>query len=194
MAEQSNAAPAGHGGHGEGSRRDFLFLAGGTLFAVGAALTAWPLINSMNPSADVLALASIEVDLTPVAVGQSLTVMWRGKPVFIRHRTETEIEEARAVPLSELRDPQTDEARTHDVSTPPVERPEMLILVGVCTHLGCIPQGQKVGQERGEYGGWFCSCHGSQYDTSGRIRKGPAPRNLAVPEYTYLSDTRVKIG
>lgn len=194
MAEHASAAPAGQDGHGEGTRRDFLFLAGGTMFAVGAAITAWPLINSMNPSADVLALASIEVDLSPVAVGQSLTVMWRGKPVFIRHRTQEEIDAARAVPLAELRDPQTDEARTHDVANPPHERPDMLIVVGVCTHLGCIPQGQKVGEMRGEFGGWFCSCHGSQYDTSGRIRKGPAPRNLAVPEYLYLSDTHVKIG
>jgi len=198
MAEQATAASAGHGGghgaHGEGTRRDFLYLAGGTMFAVGAALTAWPLINSMNPSADVLALASTEVDLSPIAEGQSITVKWRGKPVFVRHRTAAEIEEARAVPLSELRDPQSDEARTHDAASPPVEKPEYLILVGVCTHLGCIPVGQKLGEPRGDFGGWLCPCHGSHYDTSGRIRRGPAPKNLEVPLYTYLSDTRVKIG
>ena len=197
MAEHAKPAPAGHGaghGDGEGTRRDFLFLAGGTMFAVGAAITAWPLINSMNPSADVLALASTEVDLAPIAEGQSITVKWRGKPVFVRHRTAAEIEQARAVPLGELRDPQTDEARTHDVSTPPIEKPEFLILVGVCTHLGCIPVGQKVGEPRGDFGGWLCPCHGSHYDTAGRIRRGPAPKNLEVPQYTYLSDTRVKIG
>jgi ubiquinol-cytochrome c reductase iron-sulfur subunit len=197
MAEHAKPAPAGHGagqGDGEGTRRDFLFLAGGTMFAVGAAITAWPLINSMNPAADVLALASTEVDLTPIAEGQSITVKWRGKPVFIRHRTAAEIEQARAVPLGELRDPQSDEARTQDVSSPPVEKPEILILVGVCTHLGCIPVGQKVGEPRGDYGGWLCPCHGSHYDTAGRIRRGPAPKNLEVPQYTYLSDTRVKIG
>jgi len=197
MAEHAKPAPAGHGaghGDGEGTRRDFLFLAGGTMVAVGAAITAWPLINSMNPAADVLALASTEVDLAPIAEGQSITVKWRGKPVFIRYRTAAEIEEARAVPLDELRDPQTDEARTHDVATPPVEKPQYLILVGVCTHLGCIPVGQKVGEPRGEFGGWLCPCHGSHYDTAGRIRKGPAPKNLEVPQYTYLSDTRVKIG
>lgn len=190
MAEQATGAHAGHGpshGHGEGgTRRDFLFVASGAIAGMGAVITAWPIINSMNPSQDVLALATIEVDLAPVAEGQSLTVMWRGKPIFVRHRTKEEIDEARAVPLDELRDPQTDEERAI--------KPEYLVMVGVCTHLGCVPQGQKQGQPRGEYGGWFCSCHGSQYDTSGRIRKGPAPKNLVVPDYFYLQDLRVRIG
>lgn len=186
MAEQATSAHGAHG-HGDGAtRRDFLYIASGAVVGLGAVITAWPIINSMNPSADVLALATIEVDLSTIAEGQALTVMWRGKPVFIRHRTKEEIDEARAVPLDELRDPQTDEERAI--------KPEYLVMVGVCTHLGCVPQGQKTGQPKGEYGGWFCSCHGSQYDTSGRIRKGPAPKNLAVPEYFYLEDLRIRIG
>ena len=124
--------------------------------------------------------------LGSIVAGQAVTVMWRGKPVFIRHRTPQEIEAARAVPLSELKDPQTDQAR--------VTKPEWLIVVGVCTHLGCVPLGQKPTDPRGDYGGWFCPCHGSHYDTSGRIRKGPAPRNLVVPRYAFTSDTRIRIG
>jgi len=154
--------------------------------AVGAAAVVWPMIDSLSPSADVLALASTEVDLSPIEVGQAITVTWRGKPVFIRHRTETEIEEARAVDVAELRDPQTDEQRT--------EKPEWLVMVGICTHLGCIPLGQKPGDPKGDYGGWFCPCHGSHYDTSGRIRKGPAPRNLLVPGYGFTADTTVVVG
>jgi ubiquinol-cytochrome c reductase iron-sulfur subunit len=167
-------------------RREFLYLATMGIGAVGAAAFAWPLIDSMNPAADVLALSSIEVDLSQIEVGQSITVKWRGKPVFIRHRTAEEIKEAEDVKLSDLPDPQTDSSR--------VEKPEWLIVVGVCTHLGCIPLGQKSGDPRGEYGGWFCPCHGSNYDTSGRIRKGPAPRNLDVPDYAFLDDTTVRIG
>jgi len=182
-----------HAPEGE-TRRDFLFLAAGALGAVGAAAVAVPFINSMNPSADVLALSTTEVDLKPVAVGQAITVVWRGHPVFVRHRTPEEIAAARKVPMSDLKDPQTDEAR--------VVKPEWLLVVGVCTHLGCIPLGQKPTDPRGEYGGWFCPCHGSQYDTSGRIRKGPAPRNLEVPmkdnhkdfNYAFLTDDSVRIG
>jgi ubiquinol-cytochrome c reductase iron-sulfur subunit len=140
----------------------------------------------MNPAADTLALSTTEVDLSSVAVGQAITVMWRGKPVFVRHRTAAEIDAARKVDLAELRDPQADDKR--------VKKPEWLILVGICTHLGCIPMGQKPGDPKGEFGGWFCPCHGSVYDTSGRIRKGPAPLNLAVPTYTFLTDTSVRIG
>ena len=169
----------------EPTRRDFLYIATGA-FAVGSAFAVWPLIDQMNPDASVLALSSIEVDLSPVEVGQSLTVKWRGSPIFIRHRTPEQIKEAVAVPLSELRDPQTDAERA--------QKPEWLIMVGICTHLGCIPQGQKLGDERGDYGGWFCSCHGSQYDTAGRIRKGPAPKNLAIPPIKYLDETKIKIG
>jgi ubiquinol-cytochrome c reductase iron-sulfur subunit len=168
------------------TRRDFLVYAASGLGAVGAAVAVWPFIYSMNPAADTLALASTEVDISPVAEGQAITVTWRGKPVFIRHRTAAEIEAAQKVDVKELRDPQTDAQR--------VQKPEWLIMVGVCTHLGCIPLGQKPSDPKGEFGGWFCPCHGSQYDTSGRIRKGPAPLNLLVPQYTFLSDTSVRIG
>jgi ubiquinol-cytochrome c reductase iron-sulfur subunit len=176
-----------HSDHEEGgTRRDFLYLATGAMGAVGVGAVVWPLIDTLNPSADVLALASIDVDLTPIAVGQRITVTWRGKPVFIDHRPAEAIEQARAVDVADLRDPQADEERA--------SKPEWLILVGVCTHLGCVPLGQATGSTRGEFGGWFCPCHGSHYDTSGRIRKGPAPENLAVPEYQYLDDSTVRIG
>jgi len=171
--------------HEEG-RRDFLSILALATAGVGAAAFVWPVIDSMNPSADVLALASTEVDLSQLEVGQSITVIWRKKPVFIRRRTEEEIKEAEAVPLSDLIDPQTDADR--------VQNPEYLIMVGVCTHLGCIPLGQKSGDEKGEFGGWFCPCHGSHYDTSGRIRKGPAPNNLLVPDYTFKDESTVIIG
>lgn len=166
-------------GDGDVTRRDFLYVASGALAAVGAAAAAWPLVDQMNPSADVLALSSTEVDLSAIPVGQSVTVMWRGKPVFVRHRTPKEIAEANAANISELRDPQADKDR--------VQKPEWLIMVGVCTHLGCVPLGE-------EGGVWFCPCHGSHYDTSGRIVKGPAPKNLEVPQYVFLNDTTVKIG
>ena len=150
------------------------------------ATLVWPLIDSMNPAADVLALASTEVDISAVEVGQAITVTWRGKPVFIRHRTPEEIAEAEDTPLDDLPDPVPDAER--------VEKPDWLVMVGVCTHLGCVPLGQKPNDPKGEYGGWFCPCHGSHYDTSGRIRKGPAPTNLVSPEYAFLSDSVVKIG
>jgi ubiquinol-cytochrome c reductase iron-sulfur subunit len=165
------------------SRRDFIMLAAGAMGGVGIAATAWPFINSMNPSADVLALSSIEVDLSPIQPGQSIKVKWRGKPVFVRRRTKEEIASADAVNIDQLRDPQTDESRVKK------GHEEWLIVIGVCTHLGCIPL-----VNQGDYGGWFCPCHGSQYDTSGRIRKGPAPLNLAVPDYTFLTDTKIRIG
>tara|TARA_B100001142_G_scaffold35161_1_gene31018 strand:- start:83 stop:640 length:558 start_codon:yes stop_codon:yes gene_type:complete len=178
------------GDHGSSSeeetRRDFLFLAAGAMGVAGAVGVVWPLVETMNPSADVLALASTEVDISSIAVGQSISVMWRGKPVFIRHRTQAEIDKARAVALDDLSDPETDEERA--------QQAKWLILVGVCTHLGCIPLGNKLGDPKGEYGGWFCPCHGSHYDTSGRIRKGPAPSNLEVPEHKFLDNNLVKIG
>jgi ubiquinol-cytochrome c reductase iron-sulfur subunit len=182
------AGTGGQGGHeGEGaSRRDFLYLATAAVAAVGVASVAWPFIDSMNPAADTLALAQIDVDLTPIQVGQSITVTWRGKPVFIRRRTEEEIKTAEAVNLAELPDPAPDSAR--------VKQPEWLVMVGVCTHLGCVPLGQKPTDPKGDYGGWFCPCHGSHYDTAGRIRKGPAPLNLVVPEYAFLSDTSIRLG
>lgn len=154
--------------------------------AVGAACVAAPLINSLNPAKDTLALATIEVDLSQIPVGEARTAMWQGKPVFIRHRTPEEIKEAEDVDVTTLIDKEADDVR--------VKKPEWLIVVGICTHLGCVPTGQKATEERGEYHGWFCPCHGSQYDTSGRIRKGPAPKNLPVPPYTFVSDTVVKIG
>ncbi len=144
---------------------------------------AWPLVDQMNPDASTLALASIELDLSSIEVGQSVTVKWRGKPVFVRRRTASEIEEAKAVPLEDLKDPQSDAERVKE------GHEEWLVMIGVCTHLGCIPVG-----EAGDYKGWFCPCHGSHYDTAGRIRKGPAPENLIVPDYAFLSDTLIKIG
>ncbi len=163
------------------TRRDFLYLATGAVAGVGTLAAVWPLIDQMNPSKDVLALASIEVDLSSIVEGQSVTVLWRGKPVFIRARTGAEIDVARSTPMDELKDPQADEDR--------VVKDPWLVMVGVCTHLGCVPLGND-----GDYDGWFCPCHGSHYDTSGRIRKGPAPENLAVPEYVFLDDTTIRIG
>ena len=170
------------------SKRDFLYLTTAATAAVGAASLGWAFIDSMNPAADTLALASTEVNVAPIEKGQAITVMWRGKPVFVRRRTDQEIEAARSVDVSTLRDPQTDDARTLDGEA------EWLVVVGICTHLGCVPLGQKPAEVRGEYGGWFCPCHGSHYDTSGRIRKGPAPKNLAVPEYEFLNETTIRIG
>lgn len=165
----------------EPTRRDFIVIAASAFGAVGAAAAAWPFIDQMNPSADVLALSSTEVDLSQIAAGQSVTILWRGKPVFVRHRTEAEIAQARQDDAAALPDPQNDADR--------VQKPEWLVMMGVCTHLGCVPLGQK-----GDFGGWFCPCHGSHYDTSGRIRKGPAPTNLPVPDYAFLNDTRIRIG
>lgn len=176
------------------TRREFLYLAAGTMAGVGGAVTVWPLIHSMNPAADTLALATIEVDLAPVAEGQAITLMWRGKPVFIRHRTAAEIEAARAVKPEDMKDPETDEARVAQSKFGDQALPQWLVMVGVCTHLGCVPLGQKPTDERGEYNGWFCPCHGSAYDISGRIRKGPAPANLEIPPYQFTAATQVKIG
>ena len=170
------------------TRRDFMALTAGGLAAVGAGAALWPFIDSMNPSADVLALSSIEVDLSPIQVGQTINVKWRGVPVFIRHRTPADIDDAKSVAMSELKDPATDDSRVKK------GHEQWLIMVGVCTHLGCIPLSGAGDYCAGDGGGWFCPCHGSQYDTSGRIRKGPAPKNLIVPDYTFLSDNRVKIG
>ena len=168
------------------SRRDFLHIAATGVGAVGAAAAVWPFIHQMNPAADTLALASVEVDISALEEGQAMIVKWRGKPVIVRHRTAAEIAESKSVAMDDLIDPQADGDR--------VQQDKWLVMIGVCTHLGCIPGGTKTGDERGEYGGWFCPCHGSHYDTSGRIRKGPAPKNLAIPEYTFLSETKLKIG
>ena len=171
---------------GETKRRDFIIVAAGAMSAVGVAMMAWPFIDAMNPSADVIAQSSIEVDLAPIEVGQRITISWRGKPVFIDHRTPALIEMARRGDSDTLPDPETDAART--------QRAEWLIMIGVCTHLGCVPLGQRTASPRGEWGGWFCPCHGSHYDTSGRIRKGPAPRNLDIPPYRFLADGQIQIG
>jgi ubiquinol-cytochrome c reductase iron-sulfur subunit len=162
-------------------RRDFIFSASYALGAAGVGVAVWPLIDQMNPDASVKALSSTEVDVSEVSPGQSITVLWRGKPVFIKRRTEEEISKARDVDLKELKDPEKDEDRA--------KNPEWLVMLGVCTHLGCVPLGDK-----GEYGGWFCPCHGSHYDTSGRIRKGPAPTNMEVPKYEFVNSNTIKIG
>jgi ubiquinol-cytochrome c reductase iron-sulfur subunit len=176
------------------TRRDFLYVATGGFAAVGAGFAAWPFIHQMNPAANVLALSTTEVDLTPVEKGQSIKVFWQGKVVFVRHRTEEEIAAAKATPLGELKDKKSEnldpkKAALSAADENRVIKPEWLILIGVCTHLGCIPLVNE-----GEYHGWFCPCHGSQYDTSGRIRKGPAPENLHVPPYAFKSDTSILIG
>jgi ubiquinol-cytochrome c reductase iron-sulfur subunit len=168
------------------TRRDFLILATSAVGGVGALSFAWPFIHSMNPASDVLSLSTIDVDLKPIAMGQAITAMWQGKPVFIRHRTPEEIKAARAVPVQDLVDKQRDEDR--------VQKPEWLIVVGICTHLGCVPSGQKPSDNRGNFGGWFCPCHGSEYDTAGRIRRGPAPHNLPVPPYHFINDTMIRLG
>jgi ubiquinol-cytochrome c reductase iron-sulfur subunit len=185
MADTAPGGGEASAPEGEG-RRDFLYIAGGTMGLAAVIGVVWPLVETMQPSADVLALSSTEVDLSPIEVGQSITVKWRGKPVFIRRRTEEEIAMAQNVDLDDLSDVEADADR--------VQEPEWLILVGICTHLGCIPLGQKSSDPKGEFGGWFCPCHGSHYDTSGRIRKGPAPNNLAVPDYEFLDDTTIRIG
>ena len=181
--------------HSGDTRRDFLYLTAGAIGGVGIAATIWPFIDTLNPARDTLALSTTEVDLEPIQVGQRLTVAWRGKPVFIAHRTAEEIKAAESVDISQLREPQKDSDR--------VQKPEWLIVVGVCTHLGCIPLGQGTGDDRGPFGGWFCPCHGSVYDTSARIRQGPAPLNLWLPGevdvaskalYKFTSDTTITIG
>ena len=163
------------------NRRDFLFTASYTIGAVGLGATIWPFIDQMNPDSSVKALATTEVDISQIQPGKSITVLWRGKPVFIKRRTESEISEAQSVKLEELKHPEKDQDR--------VKKPEWLVMLGICTHLGCVPLSDK-----GEYKGWFCPCHGSHYDTSGRIRKGPAPVNMEVPKYTFIDDNTIKIG
>ncbi|NDW02872.1 ubiquinol-cytochrome c reductase iron-sulfur subunit [Jiella pacifica] len=198
----------------EPNRRDFLYIATGAAGAVGAAAAIWPFIDQMNPDAATLALAEIDVDVSQVAEGQSITAKWRGKPIFIRHRTAQEVEEAKSVNLDDLKDPvarnanlpadapATDANRATGGGAQPSggegaaaadgmspAREQWLIMVGVCTHLGCIPLGTS-----GDYDGWFCPCHGSHYDTAGRIRQGPAPENMAIPPYAFTTDTNIRIG
>jgi len=182
------AHAAGHAPGPDAGKRDFLKLVATASAAIGVAAAAWPLLDSMNPSSDVLAIGAIEVDLAPIPVGQAITVVWRGKPTFIRHRSPEEIKAAAGTPLGDLSDPQPDADRVKDGHA------QWLVVIGVCPHLGCIPLGNKPTDPRGDWGGWFCPCHGSQYDTSGRVRHGPSPANLAVPPYAFMSDTKIKIG
>lgn len=179
-----------------GTRRDFLYYATGGAGAVAAGAAIWPVVNQMNPSADVQALSSIEVDISDVEPGTQLTVKWLGKPVFIRRRTQEEIDAARAVQMSDLVDPTSENANlkpgadASDANRALDEAGEWLVMIGVCTHLGCVP----IGGASGDFGGWFCPCHGSHYDTAGRIRKGPAPRNLAIPVAQFLDANTLKLG
>ncbi|MBH90806.1 MAG: ubiquinol-cytochrome c reductase iron-sulfur subunit [Candidatus Marinimicrobia bacterium] len=166
---------------GKKNRRDFLFTASYTVGAIGLGATVWPFIDQMNPDSSVKALASTEVDLSQIQPGKAITVLWRGKPVFIKRRTQEEIIEAKEVKLEDLKHPEKDEDR--------VKKEEWLVMLGICTHLGCVPLSNK-----GEYNGWFCPCHGSHYDTSGRIRKGPAPTNMEVPKYEFVDNNTIKIG
>ncbi len=182
---QSGAASLATDGNdaSDPNRRDFIYILTGAAAVGGLGAVAWPLIDQLNPAADTLALASLEYDLSKVALGSEVTIAWRKQPVFIRHRTPKEIAEAKAADNGPLKDPQKDSARVK------AGHEEWLILLASCTHLGCVPTFAQ-----GEYGGWLCPCHGSVYDTSGRIRKGPAPKNLGVPDYAFLSSTKVKIG
>lgn len=177
---------SGLGLNEEPTRRDFLYIATGAAGAVGVAAAAWPFIDQMNPSADMLSLSVIEIDLSQIEPSQRVTFKWRGKPVFVDRRTTAAIEAARTDDGAELIDPESDSDR--------VQNAEWLVVVGVCTHLGCIPLGQAPGSLRGEWGGWFCPCHGSHYDQSGRIRKGPAPKNLLVPPYRFIDESIIRVG
>lgn len=180
----------------EPTRRDFLYIATGMAGVVGAASVAWPFIDQMRPDASTLAMATVEVDVSSLQAGMSLTAKWRGKPIFIRNRTQAEIDQAKEVPLGDLKDPvaRNDnlpaDAQATDIDRSAGEGKEnWIVMIGSCTHLGCVPLGQQ-----GDFGGWFCPCHGSHYDTAGRIRKGPAPQNLAVPAFQFISDTTIRIG
>jgi len=194
MGQTLTEDPLSHAEEDTGNRRDFLYVATGAAGAITAGAAIWPLINQMNPSADVQALSSIEVDVADLEPGTQITVKWLGKPVFIRRRTEEEIEAARAVSLDELPDQGSENANLTDADAADANRTldeagEWLVMIGVCTHLGCVPLG-----DAGDFGGWFCPCHGSHYDTAGRIRKGPAPTNLPVPTAAFISDTVIKLG
>ncbi len=194
--------------HADVTRRDFLYVATGAVAATGAALVAWPLINQMNPDASVRALSSIELDLEPLAEGQAITIKWRGNPVFVRNRTKVEIEAAKAVPMEELKDPIARSANAKDGDPATDENrvivgengstENYIVMMAVCTHLGCVPIGNEgdyaVLESSAKTGGWFCPCHGSHYDTAGRIRRGPAPENLPVPKYAFIADKKIRIG
>ncbi len=182
------------------TRRDVILIGAAAFAAIGGAAILWPLLDQMNPDASTLSLASIDVDLAPIEEGQAITVMWRGKPIFIRHRTAKEVEEAKDIKINQLIDPLArnanlpEDAQATDINRAAADKEPWLVMIGICTHLGCIPKGQAVGDYKGEYGGWFCPCHGSQYDTAGRVRVGPAPQNMYIPPYAFTSDTKIKIG
>ena len=182
------------------SRRDVILIGAGAFAAIGGAAMLWPLLDQMNPDASTLSLSTTDVDIAPIEEGQAITVMWRGKPIFIRHRTAKEIDEAKEVKVDKLIDPLArnanlpEDAEATDANRAASDREPWLVMIGICTHLGCIPKGQAVGDYKGEYGGWFCPCHGSQYDTAGRVRVGPAPQNMYIPPYAFTSDTKIKIG
>jgi ubiquinol-cytochrome c reductase iron-sulfur subunit len=192
MADAADAATVPHAlttvGNPDVTKRDFLKLLTGSAAVIGTAALAWPFVDSMEPARDVLALSSVDADLAPIPEGSAITIVWRGKPIFLRHRTATEIKEAVDTPLSALRDPAPDSARVKP------GKEQWLVVIGICTHLGCVPLGNKPTDPRGQFGGWFCPCHGSQYDTAGRIRLGPAPLNLYLPPYAFTADTKIKIG
>ncbi|MEE9272377.1 MAG: ubiquinol-cytochrome c reductase iron-sulfur subunit [Robiginitomaculum sp.] len=193
FADNSGYAHEGHGDD-EHTRRDFIYIATGAAAAVGAGALAWPLVTQMSAAADTRAAGFVEIDISQVEEGQQIKVLWRGKPVFIRYRTQKEIEEADAVDVSTLRDPQTDDERFVPNFSGKINK-KLLVMVGVCTHFGCIPYGEQGKVDpQSSFGGWYCPCHGSEYDTSGRIRKGPAPLNLLIPEYKYISETVIKVG
>ncbi len=184
----------------EPNRRDFIHIAAGAFLLIGGAAALWPLVDQMNPDASTLSAGTIEVDIAPIEPGQAITVMWRGKPVFVRHRTPEEIEAANQVDVSDLVDPQVN-AMGEQAGLPATDanitadgHEKWLVVIGICTHLGCIPQGNKPSESRGDWGGWFCQCHGSHYDTAGRVRKGPAPRNLELPIFAFTSDTSIQLG
>ncbi|MEL6372695.1 MAG: ubiquinol-cytochrome c reductase iron-sulfur subunit [Pseudomonadota bacterium] len=183
----------------EHNRRDFVVIAASAFAGVGALATLWPLVQQMNPDRSAQALATTEVDLEPVEEGQAITIMWRGKPIFVRNRTADEVAAAKEVDLGDLPDPLSRAAFAEgepatDANRTLAGKEKWLVMVGICTHLGCIPKGQSLSDTKGEFGGWFCPCHGSHYDTAGRIRKGPAPRNMDVPPYEFVSDTKIRIG
>ena len=185
--EHSDATLAAAGDEGV-RRRDFINIAAVSFAGVGGLVTLYPLVNQMNPSADLLPLATIEVDISQLNPGQSIKTIYRKQPLFVRHLTPQEIQAADAVPVSELRDPQSLAERTKP------GKAQWLVTMGVCTHLGCVPLGAGEGEAKGEYGGYFCPCHGSHYDTAARVRKGPAPLNLEVPDYEFKSDTVIEVG
>ena len=200
MADTIQDTMKSPGEEDEPTRRDVILVATAGFAAVGAAAALWPLLDQMNPDQSALSLATTDVDLSHIEVGQAITVMWRGKPIFIRRRADDEIAAAKSVPVDDLPDPLArnanlpDNAPASDENRAGKDREPWLVMIGICTHLGCIPKGQSVGDNKGEFGGWFCPCHGSQYDTAGRIRVGPAPQNMAIPPYAFLSDTKIKIG